>query len=123
MPSPNSSFYIHSGLVDQRSPPPSKPLSSPSSSFTALSKIRKSIKRGSGSNTPTGGVAGCPAAAASPKRFGALGSSLGASQEDRETMQLRDDLAASKEEGAATREVIAVLRKQIEEMEKEKETM
>lgn len=53
--------------------------------------------------------------AASPKRFGAL--------EDRETAELRDNLAMAKEEGTASKEVISVLRKQLEAMEKEKETM
>ena len=51
----------------------------------------------------------------SPKRFGAL--------EDKETAELRDDLALAKEEGTASKEVISVLRKQLEAMEKEKETM
>ena len=50
---------------------------------------------------------------ASPKRF----------LEDRETAELRDDLALAKEEGTVSKEVISVLRKQLEAMEKEKETM
>ena len=54
-------------------------------------------------------------AVSSPKRFGAL--------EDKETAELRDDLALAKEEGTASKEVISVLRKQLEAMEKEKETM
>ena len=43
--------------------------------------------------------------------------------EDRETAELRDDLALAKEEGTVSKEVISVLRKQLEAMEKEKETM
>ena len=50
---------------------------------------------------------------ASPKRF----------LEDRENAELRDDLALAKEEGTVSKEVISVLRKQLEAMEKEKETM
>ena len=50
---------------------------------------------------------------ASPKRF----------LENRETVELRDDLALAKEEGTVSKEVISVLRKQLETMEKEKETM
>ena len=58
-------------------------------------------------------VSSVSAAVASPKRF----------LEDRETAELRDDLALAKEEGTVSKEVIGVLRKQLEAMEKEKQTM
>ena len=41
----------------------------------------------------------------------------------REIINLREDLQAVKDEAAASKEVIAVLRKQVEELQKEKETL
>ena len=52
----------------------------------------------------------------SPKRFGN-------DDRERELAILREDLQASKDEGAASKEVIAVLRKQVESLQKETETL
>ena len=53
----------------------------------------------------------------SPKRFSGL------DDREREIAALREDLQAAKDEGAASKEVIAVLRKQVEAHQKERETM
>ncbi|XP_059091006.1 TBC1 domain family member 2B-like isoform X2 [Tigriopus californicus] len=90
---------------DQRSPPPSKPLSSPSTSFTALTRIRKSMR----DKKPTTGNA------FSPKRF--------MDERDRELAMLREDYQASKDEAAASKEVIVLLRKQVDALQKEKDTL
>eukprot|EP00095_Tigriopus_kingsejongensis_P002735 maker-scaffold226_size249562-snap-gene-1.19 protein:Tk02735 transcript:maker-scaffold226_size249562-snap-gene-1.19-mRNA-1 annotation:"tbc1 domain family member 2b-like" len=90
---------------DQRSPPPSKPMCSPSTSFTTLSKIRKSMR----DKKPPG------PATFSPKRF--------MDDKDREISTLREDFQASKDEASASKEVIALLRKQVDSLQREKETL
>ncbi len=112
---------------------PATAVSSPSAaqaSFTALSRIRKSLRDKKATSTagvvslpgPPGSPApGTPVAPAgtpggwSPKRF--------ATADDRAMASLRDELQASKDEAAASKEVISVLRKQVETLQMEKETL
>lgn len=104
------------GLVEQKSPPPQfKPLSSPSTSFSALSKIRRSVReRGKMSEKLCS--PGWSTSASSPKRFIV-------DERERELLGLRDDLQAARDEAAASKEVIALLRKQIETLQRERDTL
>jgi hypothetical protein len=64
-------------------------------------------------------------AAMSPSPRSSLGILGRSSSEavDRELFNIKDDLQAVRDEAAASKEVITILRKQIEELQKEKETM
>ena len=42
---------------------------------------------------------------------------------DRELLNIKEDLQAVRDEASASKEVISVLRKQVEELQKEKETL
>ena len=53
----------------------------------------------------------------------ALGRTLSDSLDQREINNLREDLQAVKDEATASKEVIGVLRKQVEELQMEKETL
>jgi len=90
--------------MEPKSPPPSKPFSSPTHSqgFQALSKIRKSLRD---KRPPLG-----------PRK---------ATFEDvsRELETVKDDLQATQDDASASKEVISVLRKQIQKLQKEKETL
>jgi len=90
--------------METKSPPPSKPFSSPTHSqgFQALSKIRKSLRD---KRPPLG-----------PRK---------ATFEDvsRELETVKDDLQATQDDASASKEVISVLRKQIQKLQKEKETL
>jgi len=90
--------------METKSPPPSKPFSSPTHSqgFQALSKIRKSLRD---KRPPLG-----------PRK---------ATFEDvsRELETVKDDLQATQDNASASKEVISVLRKQIQKLQKEKETL
>lgn len=111
--------------LEQRSPPPSKPLSSPSTSFQALSRIRRSFRdTGSTSSSGSAGTRNAGANSAgpwSPKRFSSVADS--ADPKDKELFSLKEDLQAARDESGASKEVIALLRRQVDALQKEKETL
>ena len=92
----------------------------------ALSKIRRSL-RDKKSSSSAGLVSGHQtpplAAQGSVKGSSFLGRSSSEAVTDRELMNMKEDLQAVQDEAAASKEVIAVLRQQVEELQKEKETL
>lgn len=122
-PSPPAS--THSGML---SPPHNKPLgaSSTPGSFQALTKIRKSLRdkksASSAGLTNTGGSSPWGGVSPAKTSIGMLGRSSSEAV-DRELINVKEDLQAVKDEAAASKEVISILRKQIEELQKEKETL
>ena len=72
-------------------------------------------------------VSGSPtpplAAQGSVKGSSFLGRSSSEAVTDRELMNMKEDLQAVQDEAAASKEVIAVLRQQVEELQKEKEAL
>ena len=95
----------------------------------ALSKIRRSL-RDKKSSSSAGLVSGSSGrqtppltAQGSVKGSSFLGRSSIEAVTDRELMNLKEDLQAVQDEAAASKEVIGVLRQQVEELQKEKETL
>jgi len=126
MRTPSPPGGSNSGLLSPSSS--NKPLgaSSTPGSFQALSKIRRSL-RDKKSSSSAGLVSGSPtpplAAQGSVKGSSFLGRSSSEAVTDRELMNMKEDLQAVQDEAAASKEVIAVLRQQVEELQKEKETL
>jgi len=114
------------GSSGMLSPGQTKPLgvSSTPGSFQALSKIRKSLRDKKSSST-----AGLPSSAGSEPSAGTgttpspLGRTFSEAIDHREIANLKEDLQAVREKASADEEVISVLQKQVEELQKEKETL
>ena len=87
--------------------------------FQALTKIRKSLRDNKSSST-----AGLPTPNSPPGQ--SISPRSGRSFNDafeRELVNLKEDLQATRDEASASKEVINVLRTQLEEVQREKETL
>lgn len=90
--------------------------------FQALTKIRKSLRDKKSSSTASLGT-GRQTPPLQPGLPLSGGSATPAGSGNQIIVNLKEDLQAVKDEAAASKEVIAVLRKTIEELQKEKETL
>ena len=91
----------------------------------ALTKIRKSLRDKKSSSTAGltsfgGNSGGQTTPSSGNQMLGMLGRTP---SESIEVANLKEDLQAVKDENSASKEVISVLRKQVEELQKEKETL
>ena len=91
----------------------------------ALTKIRKSLRDKKSSSTAglpsisTNAVTGqTTSPGLSPRSGRSFNDAI-----DRELLNLKEDLQATRDEASASKEVINVLRKQLEEVQREKETL
>ncbi len=88
-----------------------------SASLTALHRIRKSFReKKSSSSACVSPATGHVGPTWSPKRMATVASVD-------EVAGLREDLQAARDEASASKEVIAILRRQVDAMHKERETL
>lgn len=97
-------------------------------SFQALTKIRKSLRDKKSSSTAGLASAGGQTSpfnqtVLSPSARTSLGILGRSSSEAVELQNIKEDLQAVRDEAAASKEVISVLRKQVEELQQEKDTL